>query len=166
METTTDANHQPAGPAQRARVEALLADYAHCIDDDRLEAWPDFFTEACHYRVVTRENYDRGLPLSLVYCDTRGMLADRISALRTANIYEPHVYCHLAGAASVLEEAGELRARSNFIVARTMANGETTIFACGKYLDRIVEEAGELKFRERVAVLDSRQVDTLLVIPV
>ena len=150
----------------RARVEALLADYAHCIDDDRLESWPDFFTEKCRYRIVTRENYDRNLPLSLIYCDTRGMLADRISALRTANIYEPHVYCHITGAARVWEEGGELRARSNFMIARTMSNGETSIFACGKYLDCIVVEDGALKLRERVAVLDSRQVDTLLVIPV
>ena len=154
-----------AGPAQRARVEALLAEYAHCIDDDRLEQWPDFFTENCHYRVVTRENFDRGLPLSLIYCDTRGMLADRVSALRTANVYEPHVYCHVTGSARVWEEEGEWRARGNFIVARTMANGETSIFACGKYLDRLVEAGGELKFRERIVVLDSRQVDTLLVIP-
>jgi hypothetical protein len=29
-----------------------------------------------------------------------------------------------------------------------------------------VEENGRLKFRERLAVLDSRQVDTLLVVPV
>ena len=162
----TTSHEQIAGHAVRARVESLLADYAHCIDDDRLKQWPDFFTEACNYRVVTRENYDRGLPLSLIYCDTRGMLADRISALRTANIYEPHVYCHITGAARVWEENEGFRARSNFIIARTMATGETTIFACGRYLDHIVEEAGALKFRERIAVLDSRQIDTLLVIPV
>ena len=152
-------------PATRARVEALLADYAHCIDDDRLEDWPDFFTQKCHYRIVTRENYDNNLPLSLIYCDTRGMLADRISALRTANIYEPHVYCHITGAARVWEEGDVLRARSNFMIARTMSAGDTSIFACGRYLDTIVEEGGALKFRERVAVLDSRQIDTLLVIP-
>ena len=153
-------------PVRRARVEALLAEYAHCIDDDRLEQWPDFFAQTCRYRVVTRENFDRDLPLSLIYCDSKGMLADRISALRTANIFEPHVYCHITGAARVWSEGGELRARSNFTIVRTMANGEASIFACGKYLDCVVEDAGALKFRERIAVLDSRQIDTLLVIPV
>ncbi len=160
------AKSEVAGPAVRARVEALLCEYAHCIDDDRLEGWPDLFTESCLYRVVTRENFDNGFPLSLINCDTRGMLADRITALRTANIYEPHVYCHISGAARVWEASDGFRARSNFIVVRTMTTGETSIFACGRYLDHIVEEAGELKFRERVAVLDSRQIDTLLVIPI
>ena len=157
---------ETAGPAARARAEALLGDYAHCIDDDRLEQWPQFFTRQCLYRVVTRENYDRKLPLSLIYCDTQGMLADRISALRTANIYEPQFYCHVTGPARVRETSEGYRARSNFILVRTMESGEASIFASGRYLDLIVEEAGELKFRERIVVLDSRQIDTLLVIPI
>ena len=40
-----------------------------------------------------------------------------------------------------------------------------SVFACGRYLDRIVETAGALKFAERVVVCDSRSVDTLLVVP-
>jgi len=67
-----------------SRIQALHTDYVHCIDDDRLEEWPDFFTEAGRYRVITRENHELGLPVSLIYCDGRGMLADRISAMRTA----------------------------------------------------------------------------------
>jgi anthranilate 1,2-dioxygenase small subunit len=152
--------------ALRLRVEDFYAEYAHTIDDDRLEHWPGLFTENGTYRVTTRENFDRGLPLALIYCDGRGMMADRISALRTANIYEPHVYCHVTSALRVLSAAGgEIRARANFMVLRTMAEGDTTIFACGRYFDRLVEERGQLRFRERLAVLDSRQVDTLLVIP-
>jgi anthranilate 1,2-dioxygenase small subunit len=150
-----------------ARIERLMADYAHCIDDDRLEDWPGLFAADGRYRVQTRENHDRGLPASLIYCAGRGMLADRISALRTANIFEPHVYCHMVSAIRLLGSAdGEHRARSNFTVTRTMAEGDMAIFACGRYLDRIVEDAGALRFKERLVVLDSRRIDTLLVIPI
>ena len=91
---------------------------------------------------------------------------DRISALRTANIYEPHVYCHGTSALRVLGVSGdEIRARANFTILRTMTEGDMAIFACGRYFDRLVEQNGRLKFRERLAVLDSRQVDTLLVVP-
>ena len=38
----------------RLRLEALAADYVHCIDEDRLEDWPDFFTEDGTYRVTSR----------------------------------------------------------------------------------------------------------------
>jgi anthranilate 1,2-dioxygenase small subunit len=151
----------------RLRIDDLYARYAHTIDDDRLEDWPDLFTAPGVYRVTTRENHDLSLPLSLIYCDGRPMMHDRISALRTANIYEPHVYCHTISAVRVLgaDEAG-YRTRGNFIVHRTMAEGDTMTFACGRTFDRIVEEDGVLRFAERVAVLDSRRIDTLLVIPV
>ena len=152
--------------ALESRIQALHTDYVHCIDDDRLEEWPGFFTEAGRYRVITRENHELGLPVCLIYCDGRGMLADRISAMRTANVFEPHTYCHIVGAARVLESAGaEHRVRSNFTVTRTMSDGAMSTFACGRYLDRMVDDAGHLKIAERTVVLDSRRIDTLLVIP-
>jgi anthranilate 1,2-dioxygenase small subunit len=150
----------------RDRIADLYSEYVHLIDDDRLEAWPELFTEPATYRVVTRENHDRGLPLALIYCAGRGMMADRISALRTANIYEPHVYCHMVSAVEVLEAAADgVRARSNFVVMRTMQGGDTMVFACGRSFDTIVEDGGRLRFAARTVVLDSRSIDTLLVIP-
>jgi anthranilate 1,2-dioxygenase small subunit len=152
--------------ALRLRIEDLLSEYAHIVDDDRLEEWPDLFTSRGLYRVTTRENYDADLPLNLIYCDGRGMMVDRVSAMRTANIYEPQVYSHGTSAVRVLgTESGVTRVRSNFTVLRTMVGGDTMIFACGRMFDRIVEEDGRLRFAERVAVLDSRSIDTLLVIP-
>jgi hypothetical protein len=35
----------------RLRIEALMADYVHSIDTNRLEEWPDFFTNDGAYRV-------------------------------------------------------------------------------------------------------------------
>jgi anthranilate 1,2-dioxygenase small subunit len=150
----------------RLRIEALYAEYAQAIDDDRLESWPEFFAEDGKYRVTTRENYGNGLALAMMYCDGRGMMSDRISALRLANIYEPHVYCHLVSCVRVVERAPEIKAQANFAVIRTMQEGDLSIFACGRTYDLMVEVEGRLKFKDRLVVLDSRQVDTLLVIPI
>ena len=153
--------------ALRLRIEALMADYVHCIDEDRLEEWPDFFTKDGQYRVISRENYELDLPVSLIYCEGHGMFRDRISALRTANIFEPHTYCHMTSALKIIESDGtEYRTQSNFTVMRTMSEGNMSIFACGKYVDCIIEEDGDLKFRERCVILESRRIDTLLVIPI
>ena len=151
----------------RLRIEMLMADYAHCIDEDRLEEWPDFFTEDGQYRVTSRENHELNLPVNLIYCEGKGMFRDRISALRTANIFEPHTYCHMTSALKITETDGNKhRTQSNFTIIRTMSEGDMSIFACGKYIDRIVEERGSLKFRERSIILDSRRIDVLLVIPI
>ncbi len=153
--------------ALRSRIQNLLAQCAHTIDDDRLEEWSGFFTPDCVYKITSRENFDAGLPLSMVYCTGTGMLDDRISALRTANIYEPHVYCHMVGAVEMLDHReGEYHTRANFTVLRTMAEGDMSIFACGRYIDVIVDTTAGMKFKQRTIVLDSRRIDTLLVIPV
>ena len=149
-------------------VENLLARYAHAIDDDRLEAWPAFFVEQARYRITTAENHERGLPLSLVYADSRAMLRDRVNALRHANVYEAQRYRH--SISSVLVEridAHTARAVSAFQVLRIMHSGETMLFASGRCLDRIrlMGETGLAQFEERIVVIDSRRVDTLMAIP-
>jgi anthranilate 1,2-dioxygenase small subunit len=149
------------------RVAHLNAEYIGCIDDDVLERWPTFFTEDGVYRIVTRANYLRGLPASLLYCRGQGMMHDRIAALRRANIYEPHVYRHVvAGTRLVGEEsAGAWHFRTNFQVIRTMHTGEMMVFAVGVFDDVVNERNGTLLFHEKTVVCDSSRIDTLLVIP-
>ncbi len=57
------------------------------------------------------------------------------------------------------------RATSNFQVVRIMHTGESVLFAGGRYLDRIRLDGTDLRFEEKIVVLDSRSVDTLLAIP-
>jgi anthranilate 1,2-dioxygenase small subunit/terephthalate 1,2-dioxygenase oxygenase component beta subunit len=150
-------------------VENLLARYVHAVDDDRLEDWPGFFVEKGRYRITTAENYERGLLLSIIYADSRAMLLDRVSALRHANIYEAQRYRHVMSSTLVERaDAGTVRATSNFQVVRIMHTGESILFASGRYLDRIRlnGEGGQAMFEERIVVLDSRAIDTLLAIPI
>jgi anthranilate 1,2-dioxygenase small subunit len=149
------------------RVERLLAAYIGCIDQDDLERWPTFFTEDGLYRITTRENYERGMPASFFYCSGRGMLHDRVLALRRANIYEPHYYRHLvSGTHLVCQEPTGWRFHTNFQVIRTMKTGEMTVFAVGLFNDLIVTSETQLLFKEKTVVCDSSRVDTLLVIPI
>jgi 3-phenylpropionate/cinnamic acid dioxygenase small subunit len=162
------------------KVQDLNARYGQSIDDDKLEAWPDFFTEDGRYRVTTAENFERGLPLGMIYATSRAMLRDRVHSLRDANVYEAQRYRHLIGPPLIAPRPlpnppqhsagegreGEVRAQSSFMVARIMHTGETTLFATGRYLDRIaLDGAGAARFAEKIVVLDSRLIDTLLAIP-
>ncbi len=149
-----------------ARIGRLNTACAHAIDDDRLEDWPGFFTDDALYRIVTRENHEAGLPLAIVHCAGGGMMRDRVRAMRTANIFEPHTYCHTLGLPELAGPDGEGHAvRTNFTVIRTMHSGAMSVFACGRYLDRVVEADGALRLARRIVVCDSRTVDTLLVVP-
>jgi anthranilate 1,2-dioxygenase small subunit len=152
--------------AARGRVEELLARYCHAIDNDALEAWPDFFVEDGQYLVTTRENHAKGWPIGVIYCDGRGMMQDRVVGLRQAIVFEPHVYRHIVGSVLIgMADDGSYAVESNFHILRTAADGRTVTYGCGRYLDEIVAAGGDLRFRKRTVVLDSSRIDTLLVIP-
>ena len=89
-----------------------------------------------------------------------------MTALRRANIFEPHRYRHIVGPIRVGQiDSGVAEVRSNFIAVRIMHDGETSLFATGRYLDRIDVTAEPYRFVERLVILDSQKIDTLLVIP-
>ena len=150
------------------RVQNLNARYVETIDNNKLELWPDLFTAEGCYRVTTVENFERGLPLALIYARSRAMLRDRVRSLREANVYEAQRYRHLVGPALIgAEQDGEIRAQTSFMVARIMHTGEVTLFATGCYRDRVILGApgAEARFAEKIVILDSRLIDTLLAIP-
>lgn len=148
------------------RIQRLLAGYCQCIDDDRLEEWPQFFTERCSYRIVAQENAARGLPLAAMSCDSRGMLHDRVVSLRKANIYEVHTYRHLVSATVITEVTADYaRARSHYAVFRTRTNGVSEVYSVGSYDDRIVAEGGSLLFAEKLVTFDTNRIDSLLATP-
>ena len=152
--------------AVRLGIHELIAAYAECIDEDRLEYWPDFFVEKCHYLITSRQSHEAGYRHGVVYAASRGMLKDRVLALRRANIFEPHRYRHIVGPIRVEEvDATIARVQSNFITVRIMHDGEMSLFAAGRYLDRIDLTSKPYRFIERLVVLDSQKIDTLLVIP-
>ena len=151
----------------RFEVEELIHAYVQCIDENELESWPDFFVDDCVYKVIPRENHDLGLLVAVIYCDSKGMLRDRIVALRKANIYAPHFYRHLVSNVRILDQSGDIiRVQSNYLVLQTLLDGDTKIYNAGKYVDQIVRVDGELKFKERLCIFDTYRIQTLMVTPI
>jgi|TARA_Y100000588_G_C13979508_1_gene806518 anthranilate 1,2-dioxygenase small subunit len=151
---------------QQIRVQHLLAQYTNSLDSGRFEEWPEYFTKDCIYKIISAENFERDLPLGVIDCDSRDMLRDRIMALREANIYEDHRYRHILSTTLIKRtENDTIFAETGYQVTRIMRDGSTMIFSTGCYYDRIIEDAGQFKFKQRLVVFDSRGIDTLLVIP-
>jgi anthranilate 1,2-dioxygenase small subunit len=150
----------------RRRIDALHTRYIRVIDDEHWEEWPELFTESCLYKIVTRENFNQAMPLSVMECHSRGMLKDRVTGLRTINVYEPHRYLHqISGLAIERIDGNVAQCRSNYLVVRTMIDGAMSIFSAGVYLDKVALGPAEAQFKERVVVADSRRIETLLVFP-
>ncbi len=155
-----------AGAITLERILALQAAYIRCIDNNELEAWPDFFVDDCLYKVTTAENHRLGFEAGIIYADTKGMLVDRIAALRQANIYEKQSYRHILGLPNVVKNGGdEAESETPFLVVRIMHDGQSDIFATGLYFDTVRAAGSELKFARRLVVCDSSRIDTLMALP-
>jgi anthranilate 1,2-dioxygenase small subunit len=147
-------------------IAQAQAEYARCIDNDRLEAWPDFFCESCVYKITTTENLREELEAGIIFANSRDMLRDRVSALREANIYERQSYRHILGQPCILSDDGaEVRSETSFLVMRTVQDGDSQIYATGRYLDVYAISGEGAKLRERIVVCDSSRINTLLAIP-
>ena len=150
----------------RLALYDLFVAYGALIDGAEFDAWLALFAATCTYHIVPRENYERGLPAGLVYCDSRAVLEDRIGALRGANKYNIHTDRHLIGLPRLIAKGGDAAlVEASFAVYQTDQEGETRLFATGLYRDRIVVEADGLRFRDKLVLLDTFAVPSLLATP-
>jgi anthranilate 1,2-dioxygenase small subunit len=110
-------------------LHRLQERYVSVIDADRLEEWPNFFTEDCVYEIIPKENSDLGLPMGIMHCFGRAMLRDRITSLREANVFEPHTYRHITSGLELTPgfDADTVDIQSNYVVVQTLTDGESRI---------------------------------------
>jgi anthranilate 1,2-dioxygenase small subunit len=150
----------------RFAVHDLFAEYGALIDLAKYDEWLRLFAEECRYQVVPRENHDRGLPAALIFCDSRAVLEDRIRALREANKYNIHTDRHIIGLPRIRgAENDGLTVEAPFAVCQTDQEGETRLFATGLYRDRLEPRGRGLKIRDKLVLLDTFAVPSLLATP-
>jgi anthranilate 1,2-dioxygenase small subunit len=151
----------------RSAAQELMDQYVECIDADRLEEWLDLFTEDATYQVLPRENLEQELPASIMLCTNKNMLRDRILSLRNANIYNPHYDRHLISSLRVRKEAeGVWRLSANYALYQTSHEGRSHLFSVGAYRDRARMVNGTLLFCQKLVVVDTFAVPTLLATPI
>jgi salicylate 5-hydroxylase small subunit len=152
---------------QHRRVEALYADYARALDDGPLEHWPELFTEESLYLVIPRDNYDRGLPMAIMRCESRGMLEDRVRAVQETIMHEPRYLRHQITNVSATQTAdGMIHAVANYCVFEVLDSELPKILSVGRYIDLILHESDDtLRFKEKRVVYDSVLVPNTIVYP-
>ena len=149
------------------RIGRLNQEYARCIDEDRLESWVDFFVgEDARYLIHPRENADAGLEGYWMYCENKPMMRDRIVALRKANIYNIQYDRHIVGGSQIVgAEDGIYDVRTNYCVIQTDVEGRSEVFSAGEYRDKVVLTNGDARFREKIVVPDTFNIERPLAVP-
>ena len=147
-------------------IAALYADCAATLDDGEFERWPSFFAESCSYSVTSKENVDRGWPIALMSCDNRGMILDRVMAVRQSMLILPRVQRRIQSSVRIARLEGSVaHCRASFAVFETFAGQPTTVFATGRFVDEVIREGDALRFFKRTCILDSPLVPNSLPFP-
>lgn len=154
-----------SAPELLREIEALYFDYAEALDEE-IERWPEFFTDEVLYKVIARENFDRGLPLAAILCEGRGMILDRAMSVRRTTVFAERFMRHaitnirLAG-----RDGGRMSVHANFAIYETFAESVSRLFAVGRYRDVLVRTGGGLRFAEKICIYDGNLVLGSIIYP-
>jgi anthranilate 1,2-dioxygenase small subunit len=149
-------------------VDQFNAAYAAALDEQRLSDWVEMFTDDAFYVVISRENADKGMPVGLIYCDSKAMIYDRAFALEKTAMFAPRYLRHVIGNLQILgADNGAIRARANYVVIQVLYDRpEARLHQVGVYHDMFRRTDGVLKLAERRCIYDNLLVDNALCLPV
>lgn len=154
-------------PQTWLELTQLQAGYAAAVDSADWDAWCEMFVEDCIYKLIPRENFERGLPLATMDFESKGMLKDRAYAIRETLFHDPYYQRHVVGAPRVLEVAdGRIVCESNYAVFRTKLSELTMVFNVGRYLDTVVRTDSGWRFASRLCIYDSEMIPNSIIYPV
>lgn len=152
-------------PDLHARICAFYDEYGFVCDDE-IERWPDLFRDEAIYKIVARENYERGLPLATMSCEGRGMLRDRVTSILKTSVYVPRQTRHLiANVRIVGRETDRVRTQANFAVFESFEDTGSRVLAVGRYYDVVSTSDVQLRFDEKLCVYDGNVIEGSIIYP-
>ncbi len=151
----------------RLAIDDLFAEYAARLDDDRLEDWLELFLEDCVYKIVPRENLALDLPVTLMWCENKNMLRDRVVSLRNANEYSVHTDKHIIGNIRFKGAIdGGYAVEAGYAMFQADFEGNGSLYSFGTYVDEIVMDGKAARFRNKTVIVDNWSIPHMLSTPI
>jgi len=164
-ETSNSIRTDPDDALKKDAVTAYLYRLSRMLDDFDIAGFVGEFTDDGSYRLIPRDNYERGLPVHVID-DNKGRLIYRMNVITDHWHYErfretrmlSNVMVEFAGATAAV-------AKSNLIVYRTDAEGRTNLHMTCVLEDRLVVIGGRWRIKDRIAILESFLPNEAIVVP-
>jgi 3-phenylpropionate/cinnamic acid dioxygenase small subunit len=150
----------------RFAIMDLYAAYTAALDEGRYKDWADCFSAHAEYRLTTKENHERGLPIAIIYCDGKGMIEDRAFTTTETTISQPRALRHIVSGMAVQADGDGYRVGADFLILQTMLDRMTEVVMSGRYIDRVIVDGERFVFESRICVTDTLLYPTSIVAPV
>ena len=142
--------------------------YAELLDAEQFDAWTALFdTQACTYRVLSRENQDLGLPLPIMGCFSHGMVRDRVAMLAKGVLtYRRDRLLRQVTNVQCLElSETQVQARANLVVFQSSEEGVSSLYMVARYNAHLSVSGQTCLIQSMDVVVDSFGIDTMLAVP-
>ena len=141
--------------------------YVAAVDQADWDAWLNLFTEDCIYKVQSRENYDRNLPMATLSLSSKGMLKDRIYGITETIFHDPYMQLHIVSSPVVFSESEDfIESQANYTVFRTKNDGIAELYNVGRYLDRLQVSSEGIRIKSRLCIFDNDMILNSMIYPI
>jgi salicylate 5-hydroxylase small subunit len=93
-------------------------------------------------------------------------LVDRVYSVTQTLFHEPYYQRHIVSGFIVKPDGDAFCVRANYLVVRTKAAALPEVYSVGRYVDRIVEHDGSLRFAEKLCIFDSELIANSMIYPI
>ena len=153
----------------RLDLEELYAEYVACLDEERFEEWPEFFTDDAIYRIIPRENFEHGLPIATLHLRAKA-ICKTVSSPSGRRRSAPRYMRRLVSNIRILGwQDDRIEVRVNYAAFETLRDELTRVFSVGavpryaggrRRQSQIQREAGDLRQRVDSQFTDLSAVTT------
>lgn len=148
-------------------VTQFYQTYANIVDQKDWAAWLELFVDDCSYKIQSRENFDRNLPMSALSLGSKNMLKDRIYGITETIFHDPYLQAHVVSAPLILSCSGDdIYSQANYAVFRTKNDGIAELFNVGRYIDNLQQTDSGLIIKSRTCVFDNDMILNSLIYPI
>ena len=150
---------------KQGQVTSYLYRLSRLLDDFEIEPFVEEFTDDGSYKLIPRENYERGMPVHIID-DTKARLRYRKKLIFEHWHYEKFRENRALSNIQVDFPAPDVaNSTCNFAVYHTDAEGFTELNLVGVFEDSLVFRDERWRIKDRLGILDSYTPREAIVVP-
>lgn len=151
----------------KEKVLNLIDDYVFILDRLQLEEWVTLFAEMSGYYVISRENFEQGLPIHVIFDDSLDRIQDRVTYIREVwkDHYNPYQSRHILSNIKVDSVDENYQVQANFAYYSSTTQDGTRLVCVGEYDIEVIFEKAIPKFKKIRVILDTNVLPEAVVYP-
>ena len=147
---------------EQVAIFEMIRTTAARLDDEDLEGWLALFAPESCYEIKT---YGPEIRADMSWWNSDRDELDKILMEAKLHVRDPGKRLHLVTPISVDLSGDRATALSHFAIMRTDPDGNSAVYAAGRYEDTFVKREGRWLYEKHIAVLDTRKIEPFTHLP-